>query len=361
MEEKIYYVDSLEELLEIKKQISEKKQILEKEYSKNQKLITKCKSLNTIIDNSILDNKEIDKQNQLNNNYDNDIKMLEIENTIIEKCNVECEQSLLLIEQKQEHLKIQEQIMEQLDTIEKELNVGFYVTGNTKNGFYVVEEEKQENSVKEKNVNNAFELGLEDKNVDKIIVKTYDFETKNLNGLMERSKEILSNQNKNLEKLLSEVQNPSQQIRVISLANEILEKSISDLPLELVMSMFLPRKISNFVLGIMMFNNVVSSINNPRRNYYIKDNLLHMLNDNETCLSIGIASSEEILSEIDGIRKYLQDLPIEVKSTMEYKKYKLSVETASSSMKKQMSALKRISKQYDVVKVKIKQNNKNIY
>ena len=115
-----------------------------------------------------------------------------------------------------------------------------------------------------------------------------------------------------------------------------------------------PNKFFGLATSALFFNKSIKSYRIKPNDNNINQSIRFMLNNNESCLRLGISNCNDSLNEIENIKYYLKNLSSEAKDSIEYRKYLLSVESTERLIKKQIEIMKNLSKKYDDIKIKVK-------
>lgn len=319
VEEKIIYADNNEELEQAKTKILTTKKELQLRKNNNIDDLNKLaedKKNNILKDNVALDSNFIaessnDKsleKNLSNNNLFNE-KILQIHeknednNLEIDKLIKKCDESLIIIEEKKQYIELQQNYEQYLNDID---------------------------------YNKNFKISKKDLRQIK----------NNVNSILERQKY-------NLEQFNKYIQMPSESKIFISKVSNFF-KSTAKLSFSIVPFLAFPNKLIGLTTSALLFNNSIKSYRMKPNINYINQHISLMLSNNANCLKVGLRTCEDSLNEIDTIKYYLSSLPSGVKDTLEYRKYLVDVNATETLVKKQIQCLKKLSKNYDNIKVKVK-------
>lgn len=333
VEESIIYADNYEELEGAKTKILATKKELQ--FKKDNNLIAvehlekdkKRVINNTEIKEDILKD-EIDKKTLENSKFFNDRenlttksqiltnetipnieKDITINNQEVDKLIERCDEDLILIEEKKEYIHLQENYEKHLDEVKQD----------------------------------SKEFKLTKKDLKQI--------KNNVNSILERQKY-------NLQSLNDYMNMPTNSQLSLAKLNNFF-KSTTKLSFSIIPFFVFPNKLLGLTTSAIMFNNSLKSYRMQPNTNYINQNLKAMISNNELCLRVGINASKEALGEVDNIKYYLSNVPSEVKDTLEYRKYLVDVISTEKIVKKQIEVLQKMSKDYQGIKVKIKNKNFN--
>ena len=335
IEEQIIYADNYDELDNAKSKILKTKHELQVKKDSNFKAVknleddkkqaikdTEIKTNDDILVDKMMTKSSVEETNTPLNNTEeliteSEIKTLEtipeieeditINNKEIDKLIERCDEDLVLVEEKKTYIDLQEKYEENLNE---------------------VEQDKKE-----------FKLNKKDLKQIK----------NNVNSILERQKY-------NLEKLNSYMNMPSSSQMFMAKMNNFF-RSTAKLSFSIIPFFAFPNKLLGLTTSAIMFNNSLKSYRMRPNMNYINQNVKAMINSNELCLRVGINASKESLSEIDNIKYYLNNLPNEVKDTLEYRKYLVDVYSTEKIVKKQIEVLQKMSKNYEDIKVKVKRKD----
>lgn len=334
VEESIIYADNYEELENAKTKILVTKKELQSKKNNNLKVIEHLeKDKKQVINNTeakehILED-EIDKNSLENSIFLNDRENLttksqiltnetipNIENDItvnnqeVDKLIERCDEDLILVEEKKGYINLQENYERHLDEVKKDS-------------------------------------------------KEFKLTKKDLKQIKNNANSILERQKYNLQSLNDYMNMPiNSQLSLAKLNNFF--KSTTKLSFSIIPFFVFPNKLLGLTTSAIMFNNSLKSYRMQPNTNYINQNLKAMISNNELCLKVGLSASKDALGEIDNIKYYLNNVPSEVKDTLEYRKYLVDVTSTEKIVKKQIDFLQKMSKDYQGIKVKIKNKNFNI-
>lgn len=235
------------------------------------------------------------KQDIINNNEE------------IDKLIERCDEDLVLVEDKKEYIDLQEKYEEQLNSVE----------------------------------NNSQDFKLTKKDLKQI--------KNNVNDILDRQKY-------NLEQLNRYMNMPNDSQKFIAKVSNFF-RSTAKLSFSIVPFFVFPNRLLGLTTSAIMFNNSLKSYRMKPDTNYINQNIKMMVNNNELCLKVGINASKDALNEIDNIKYYLNNLPNEVKDTLDYRKYLVDVYSTEKIIKKQIETLQKMSKNYEDIKVKVKRKD----
>ncbi len=228
-------------------------------------------------------------------------------NKEIDKLIERCDEDLTLVEDKKEYIDLQEKYEEQLNSVE---------------------------------------------------ANSQDFKLtkKDLKQIKNNVKDILAQQQSNFNQLNRYMNMPHDSQMFIAKVSNFF-RSTAKLSFSFVPFFVFPNKLFGLTTSAIMFNNSLKSYRMQPNTNYINQNIKMMVNNNELCLRVGINASEDALSEIDNIKYYLNNVPNEVKDTLEYRKYLVDVYSTEKIIKKQIETLQKMSKNYQDIKVKVKRRD----
>lgn len=235
------------------------------------------------------------KQDIINNNEE------------IDKLIERCDEDLILVEEKKEYINLQENYEEQLNSVE----------------------------------NNSQDFKLTKKDLKQI--------KNNVNDILDRQKY-------NFEQLNRYMNMPNESQKFIAKVSNFF-KSTAKLSFSVVPFFVFPNKLLGLTTSAIMFNNSLKSYRMKPDVNYINQNIKMMINNNQLCLKVGINASKDALNEIDNIKFYLNNVPNEVKDTLEYRKYLVDVYSTEKIVKRQIETLQKMSKNYQDIKVKVKKRD----
>lgn len=256
-----------------------------------------------------INNKENLKVNEFNNSdffKDNDLmskerKKIVENNIVVDKLIKRCDEDLVLVSEKKNFLNLQENF--------------------------------------EKNFNNEITY----KKINK----------KDLKRIKDSVFEIVLKQKENLKQFNDFMKKPYDST-MFSLKISNFFKSTTKLAFSFVPFFSFPNKIFGLATSALFFNRSIKSYRIKPNKNDINQNIRSMINNNEMCLNIGISNCNDSLNEIENIKYYLKNLSNETKDSIEYRKYLLSVESTEKLIQKQIEIMKKMSKQYDDIKIKVK-------
>lgn len=228
-------------------------------------------------------------------------------NEEIDKLIERCDEDLTLVEDKKEYIELQEKYEEQLNSVE----------------------------------NNSQDFKLTKKDLKQI--------KNNVNDILDRQKYNLEQLNRYMN-----MSNDSQKF-MAKISNFF--RSTAKLSFSVVPFFVFPNRLLGLTTSAIMFNNSLKSYRMKPDDNYINQNIKMMVTNNELCLKAGINASKDALNEIDNIKFYLNNVPNEVKDTLEYRKYLVNVYSTEKIIKKQIEALQKMSKNYQDIKVKVKRKD----
>lgn len=344
-EEQIIYADSYEELEDAKKKILNTKQELQLKKSNN---LASIKNLNED-QNKVVENSESVAENDIFN--DNEINLLSLKENkalIKEELNaseiikdteeLKKESQLLIIETipktKQDIINNNEEIDKLIERCDEDLTL--------------VEEKKEYIDLQceyEQHLNSTLEES-----------SNFKLTKKDLKQIKSNVNDILAQQQSNFNQLNRYINMPHDSQMFIAKVSNFL-KSTAKLSFSFVPFFIFPNKFFGLTTSAIMVNNSLKSYRMRPNMNYINQNIKMMINNNELCLKVGINASKDALDEIDNIKYYLNNLPSEVKDTIEYRKYLVDVYSTEKIVKKQIEALQKMSKNYEDIKVKVKKRD----
>lgn len=326
IEDEIIYADNQEELDHAKTKIIEIKNQLQNQKSNNVVLLnnldTSQQEINVSKNEEYLQTQSIDeKQNNFSiENVKEDTKenIIDINKNNIEKSKNEiissnkeidklvkrCDEDLELVDEKQNYLEIQEKYNEQISLV--------------------------------KQGSKEFKLSKRDLRQIK----------NNVSSIVERQKY-------NLDQINKYMNMPNSTQLYFSKIGNFLKSSMK-LSLSIIPFFALPNRILGLTTSAILFNNSLKSYRMKFNMNYINQNLKIMVTNFESCLKVGINNSKETLSEIENIKLYLNNVPSEVKDTLDYRKYLVEVYSTEKIVQNQIQALQKMSKNYEDIKIKIK-------
>lgn len=335
IEEQIIYADDYEELETAKSKILKTKQELQVKKNNNiaaiknlevdkkqvaQDIEIKVKEdkiVEHIIDESLVKDQDIslDNSEELKTNsqiisqetvpkIEEDIM---VNNQEIDKLIERCDEDLILVEEKKSYIDLQKQYDNRLNEVEQ----------------------------------------------DK---KEFKLTKKDLKQIKNNVNSILDRQKYNLQRLNDYMNMPPTSQMFMAKMNNFF-RSTAKLSFSIIPMFAFPNKLLGLTTSAIMFNNSLKSYRMRPSMNYINQNIKAMISSNELCLRVGINASKESLNEIDNIRYYLNNVPSEVKDTIEYRKYLVDVYSTEKIIKKQIEVLQKMSKNYEDIKVKVKRKD----
>lgn len=344
-EEQIIYADSYEELEDAKKKILNTKQELQLKKSNN---LASIKNLNED-QNKVVENSESVAKNDIFNDKEiNSLSLKENKALIKEELNaseiikdteeLKKESQLLIIETipktKQDIINNNEEIDKLIERCDEDLTL--------------VEEKKEYIDLQceyEQHLNSTLEES-----------SNFKLTKKDLKQIKSNVNDILAQQQSNFNQLNRYIYMPHDSQMFIAKVSNFL-KSTAKLSFSFVPFFIFPNKFFGLTTSAIMVNNSLKSYRMRPNMNYINQNIKMMINNNELCLKVGINASKDALDEIDNIKYYLNNLPSEVKDTIEYRKYLVDVYSTEKIVKKQIEALQKMSKNYEDIKVKVKKRD----
>ena len=324
IEEKIIYANTKEELKDSKTKIIEMKESLIIEKEKNFSILNKIsedknenKNISKKDDYCInkkinIENEETKQEIKLENSDVSDEKVIEVlnhqyeqkilkENSEIDNLIKRCDEDLVLVSEKQEFLNLTE-------NFEKNIN------------------------------NNSANTKINKKDLKKI--------KESVLSIVEKQKYNLDQLNNYMDKSFEE------KIFILKVGNFF--KNTAKLAFSFVPFFSFPNKVFGLATSALFFNKSIKSYRIKPNDNNINQSIRFMLNNNESCLRLGISNCNDSLNEIENIKYYLKNLSSEAKDSIEYRKYLLSVESTERLIKKQIEIMKNLSKKYNDIKIKVK-------
>lgn len=183
--------------------------------------------------------------------------------------------------------------------------------------------------------------------------KEFNFSKKDLKQIKNNVNAILERQKYNFEQLNMYMQRPDNSKKILSKISNFF-KNTAKLSFSIVPFFVFPNKLVGLTTSAVLFNNSIKSYRMKPNINYINQNIKFMISNNENCLKVGIQACNDSLNEINNIKYYLNNLSVEVKKSIEYRKYLVDVNATENLVNKQIQCLQKISKNYDNIKVKVK-------
>lgn len=350
LEDKIIYADFQEELDTSKQKILNIKQNLQKKKNSNM----------AILDNLSNDENKV-KNEMLTSNDQVDNTTLDIQKNPIKNTSNE----FLATDNKSSSLEQELITKEELN--EKNFENNFNVIDNDIKGF---KQDINENNIEiDKLIERCDEdLCLIDERktyieIEKEYESTFKVEEQNqinfkltkkdLRQIKNNVNSILARQQYNLEQLKKYSTMPTTSQLYIGKVNNFL-KSTAKLTFSFIPFFAFPNKLIGLATSAILFNDSLKSYRRKPNMSYINQNLKMMISNSEACLKVGIQNSKDALNEINSIKMYLDNVPREVKDTLEYRKYLVDVNSVQKLVNKQIEIMQKMSKNYNDIKIKVK-------
>ncbi|MCI9434170.1 MAG: hypothetical protein HFI86_02680 [Bacilli bacterium] len=345
IEEQIIYADSYDELETAKKKILKTKQELQ---------LKKNNNLNSINSLGAYKNRVIKNYEPIKENNISIVKETNSTPIIKDKDLINEEASKSKIINNTEELKKESQVLiienifeTKQDIIDNDEVIDTLIE-RCDEDLTLVEEKKEYIDLQfeyEQHLNSALEES-----------SNFKLNKKDLKQIKSNINNILAQQQSNLEQLNRYMNMPHDSQMFIAKISNFL-KSTAKLSFSFVPFFIFPNRFFGLTTSAIMFNNSLKSYRMQPNMNYINQNIKMMISNNELCLKFGINASKDALGEINNIKYYLNNLPSNIKDTIEYRKYLVDVYSTEKIVKKQIEVLQKMSKKYENIKVKVKRRD----